>query len=177
MNNKQQDPDKKTEEELKKLIEELKNKQRGKRTLIHFGFMLHRDYLVHLTLSFLVNTLMLAVITGLSIAINEPLVHMTNLVGFLLASVIFTLIENLVKILVYRYAFSAVLYSAGLLSFAITFIVLYIVDVIMHTNFYFDNALYLLVFTIGFSFFRVVMTTYLRRWIYMKNIRFTGGKK
>lgn len=177
MNNNDKDPNKKTEEELKRLIEELKSRERGKRTFASFGFRLHHDYAVHLILSLGVNTLLLAVITGLSIAINEPLIHTNNLVGFVIAALMFTLIENTIKILVYRYAFKAVLYSAGLLSYAITLLVLYVVNLIMKNDFYFDNMLYLVIFTLGFSFFRVILTTYIRRWIYTKNIHLTGGKK
>lgn len=177
MNNNNQDPNKKTEEELKKLIEELKRKNNKRRAFINFGFMLHRDYLVHLVLSLAVNTLILAVVMGLSIGIGDPLVEMKDIASFLLAAIVFTLIENLIKILVFRYAFRAILYSMGLLSITITYLVFYAVDLIMQDGFVFDNAISLLLFTIGFTFFRIILSTYLRRWIYTKNLSIIGGKK
>ncbi len=177
MNNNRQDPDKKTEEELKRLIEELKQQNSKKRTFTNFGFMLHRDYFVHLTLSLAVNTLILAVVMGLSIGIGDPLVEMDNIASFLLAAVLLTLMENLVKILMFRYAFRAILYSFGLLSVITTFVMLYLVDLILQGGFHFSNIVRLIIFTIGFTFFRLVLSTYLRRWVYTKRISFTGGKK
>ncbi len=177
MNNNNRDPNKRTEEELKKLIEELKQKESRKRTFMNFGFMLHRDYLVHLVLSLAINTLILAVVMGIAIGVNEPLVAMDNIISFLLASLSLTLMENLVKILLFRYAFRAILYSLGLLSFIVTFVMLYLVDVMLQGGFHFENILKLLIFTVGFTLFRMILSTYIRRWIYTKNILSTGGKK
>ena len=102
---------------------------------------------------------------------------MNGITSFLLAAVLLTLIANVIKILIYRYAFRAILYSMGLLSLAVTFVILYVVDLIMQGNFHFDNVFRLLIFTLGFTFFRLVLSTYVRRWIYTKNIKLSGGKK
>ena len=177
MNNNQQDPNKNTEEELKRIIEELRRNNSKRKSILNFGFMLHHDYLVHLILSLSINTLILAVVMGLAIGIGDPLVEMNGITSFLLAAVLLTLIENVIKILIYRYAFRAILYSMGLLSLAVTFVILYVVDLIMQGNFHFDNVFRLLIFTLGFTFFRLVLSTYVRRWIYAKNIKLSGGKK
>ena len=176
MNDNQQDPNKKTEEELKRIINEFK-KNNKRRTMHNFGFMLHQDYLIHLLLSLAINTLILAVVMGIAIGIGDPLVHMQSLTSFLIAALLLTLMENLIKILVYRYAFKAILYSMGLLSVSITFVILYLIDLILQGNFHFENILRLLIFTIGFTFFRLVLSTYIRRWVYTKKLTLTGGKK
>ncbi len=177
MNHKQEDPDKRTEEELKRLINELKQKENKRRTMITFRFMLHKEYAVHLVLSLAVNTLILAVVMGLSIGINNPLVQMENIVSFLFAAVLLTLIENLIKILLFRYAFRVIMYSLGLLPLMVTFLILYSVDMLLQDRFHFNNVLSLGIFTIGFTFFRLILSTYLRHWIYTKKISFIGGKK
>lgn len=175
--NSNQDPNKHSEEELKRLIEELRRNNSKRKSMLNFGFMLHRDYLVHLLLSLTINTLILAVIMGLAIGVGDPLVEMHGITSFLLAAVLLTLMENMIKILLYRYAFRAILYSVGILSYAITFVIFYVIDLILQGNFHFNNVFRLLIFTLGFTFFRLVLSTYVRRWVYTKNIRLTGGRK
>lgn len=177
MNNNHEDPNKPSEEELKRIIEELRQNSSKRKSMLNFGFMLHKDYLIHLLLSLAINTLILAVVMGLAIGVGDPLVQMNDIATFLLAAVLLTLIENTIKILLYRYAFRAILYSVGLLSITITFIIFYVIDLILQGHFHFTDMLRLLIFTIGFTFFRLVLSTYVRRWIYTKNIRLTGGKK
>lgn len=176
MNPNKQDPNKKSEEELKKLIDELKKNSEKRKSAFNFGFMLHRDYLIHILLSLAINTVILAVVMGIAIGIGDPLIEMNGILSFLLASMLLTLLENFVKILLYRFAFKAVLYSFGLLSVSITFVLFYVVDEILQGNFHFTNILNLLVFTIGFTFFRLVLSTYVRRFLYTKNMTLTGGK-
>ena len=171
MNNNNQDPNKKSKDELKKLLDELKHKNSRKNKFSYFGFMLHKDYVIHLLLSFGINIVMMATVMGISIGIGEPLAIISDITSFLLVTILLTLIENMIKILLYRYAFRAILYSLGLLSFATTMLIFYVITLIMHEGFHFDNFLNLFIFAIGFTFFRLVLSTYVRRWMYMKNNR------
>jgi uncharacterized membrane protein YvlD (DUF360 family) len=177
MNNNKKDPRDYSEEELKKLIEELKRSKQKKNTLLNFGYMLHKDYLIHLLLSFAINLLMLAVVMGLLIGIGDSLVELDSLTSFLIAAALLTLMENFIKILLYRYAFKLILYSLGILSMAITVVLFYTIDIILKGNFHFASFIHLLIFTVGFTFFRLILSTYIKRWIYKRNISTLGGKK
>ncbi len=172
MNDNHHDPKKNSDEELKKLIDELKRRNYKNSVFTSFGFMLHRDYVVHLLLSLGINIIIMATVMGISIGIGEPLVATNSIMGFLLAATLLTLLENMVKILLYRYAFRAILYSLGILSLAITMLIFYVINLIMQEGFYFESFIYLLIFTVGFTFFRLVLSTYVRRWMYIKNKRF-----
>ena len=68
------DPKKPSEEEIKKLIEQLKKNNSTKNTAVSFGFLLHRNYVVHMVFSLVINFLISAVVIGLAIGIKHPLI-------------------------------------------------------------------------------------------------------
>jgi hypothetical protein len=43
------DPKKPSEEEIKRIFEQIKKNRSGKNTAISFGFLLHSNYVVHIT--------------------------------------------------------------------------------------------------------------------------------
>lgn len=171
------DPNKLSEEEIKAILEEIKKKNKTTKNLnVTLGFMLHKNYVIHLGLSLAVNLLIFAVVLGLAIGVNMPIVDMT-LPGFLFAVILLTLFENFVKILLFKYATKLMLYSMGLLSVLVQIIILYGIDIILTEGFHFLGVDRLMAFAFIFSILRLIVSIYLRRLIYHEKIVFIGGKK
>lgn len=172
------DPKKLTEEELLEMLEQLKKQKKSttRHLSVALGFLLHKNYIVHLVLSLTVNLLMFAVVLGLAIGLHWPLVEMT-LVGFILAVLLLTFMENFVKILMFKYLFKAMLYSLGLLSVMIQIVILYVVDLALIEGFHFISVERLIIFAFSFSLLRLVISVYLRRFLYNEKIVFLGGKR
>lgn len=169
------DPKKPSEEEIQKIFEQLKKNRSGKNTAISFGFLLHRNYVVHMTFSFLMNFLISAVVIGLAIGVNAPLIEIT-IIGYVLGIILLTLIENFVKILMFKYFMRMLILSMGLLSVLTQILILYLIDLIVSTGFHFPSVEQLIIFSFVFSILRFVLSIYLRRWLYTKKIRFLEGK-
>jgi hypothetical protein len=169
------DPKKPSEEDIKKILEQLKKNRSGKNTAISFGFLLHGNYVVHMTFSLLINFLISAVVIGLASGINAPLIEITIL-GYVLGIILLTLIENFVKILLFKYFMRMLILSMGLLSVLTQILVLYLIDFIVPIGFHFPNVEQLIIFAFVFSILRFVLSIYIRRWLYTKKIRFLEGK-
>lgn len=171
------DPNKFTEEELQDLLEELKKKKKTTRNMsVVLGFMLHKNYVIHMILSLAINLLIFAVVLGLAIGINAPLVEMT-LPGFIFAVILLTLIENFVKILMFKYLTRIMLMSMGMLSVMVQIIVLYLVDLILVEGFHFIGIERLIAFAFVFSLLRLIISIYLRRFLYHEKVVLMGGRK
>lgn len=172
----EKDPNKLTEEELLQLLEELKKRKKSKRVSVTLGFMLHKNYVIHMILSLSVNLLIASVVFGLGIGINQPFVSM-NVLGFLLAIILLTLVENFVKILMFKYLARAMIFSMGLLNVMAQIIILFAIDMLLVEGFHFLHIESLIIFAFIFSAFRLVISIYLRKWIYSEKLVFFGGKK
>lgn len=171
------DPNKLSEEEIKEILERIKKQKKTSKNLsVTLGFMLHKNYVIHLGLSLAINLLIFAVVLGLAIGIDMPIVDMT-LPGFLFAVILLTLIENFVKILLFKYATRLMLFSMGLLSVAVQIIILYVIDLILSEGFHFLGVERLMIFAFAFSILRLIISIYLRRLLYNEKIVFIGGKK
>lgn len=169
------DPNKPSEEEIKKLIEQLKKNKSGKNTAISFGFLLHRNYIVHMVFSVVINFLISAVVIGLAVGINQPLIEF-ELFGYVLAIILLTLIENFVKILMFKYFMRIMILSMGLLSVLVQIMILLFIDQVLVQGFHFIGVEHLIIFAFGFSILRFILSTYIRRWLYTKKITFLEGK-
>jgi len=169
------DPKKPSEEEIKKLIEQLNKKKSSKNTAVSFGFLLHKNYVVHMVFSLLINFLISAVVIGLASGINQPLVEM-EILGYILAIVLLTMLENFVKILLFKYFMRAMILSMGLISILVQILILAFIDMILTRGFHFIGVEHLIIFSFIFTILRFVLSTYLRRWLFMKKIRFLEGK-
>jgi uncharacterized membrane protein YvlD (DUF360 family) len=173
--NNDKDPNKLSEEELLALLEELKKKKKPRGVSVSLGFLLHKNYIVHMSLSLIVNFLIAAVVIGLAIGLGSPIISFT-VVGFILAFMLLTVIENFIKILMFKYVARAMILSMGLLSVIVQMMILYIIDLLLPEGFHFITIEGLIIFSFVFSLFRLVISTYLRRWIYKEHIIFFGGK-
>ncbi len=175
-NDNNKDPKKPTEEELLALLEELKRKKGSKGVPLSLGFLLHRNYLIHLLLSFGINFLISAVVLGLAIGIKQPLIDITFL-GYVLAIILLTLIENVVKLLLFKYLTRIMILSMGILSVFVQIIILYGVDLIVNPGFTFNGIEHLFIFAFTFSILRVILSNYIRRWLYRERLVLFGGKR
>ncbi len=174
-NNNKKDPKKPTEEELRTLLEELKKKKNGKSVPLSLGFLLHRNYLIHLLLSLLINFLISAVVLGLALGIHQPLIRI-SFPGYIIAIVLLTLIENLVKMLMFKYLTRLMILSMGILSVFVQIIILYSISLIVYEGFEFNGIEHLIVFAFIFSILRVILSNYIRKWLYRERLIIFGGK-
>ncbi|MCD8562127.1 MAG: hypothetical protein LRY20_01445, partial [Acholeplasmataceae bacterium] len=126
--------------------------------------------------SLTINLLIFAVVLGLAIGIDAPLVDMT-LIGFIFAVILLTLFENFVKILLFKYITRIMIFSMGLMSVMVQIIILYAIDLILTEGFHFISLERLMIFAFSFSLLRLVISIYLRRFLYNEKIVFMGGKK
>jgi hypothetical protein len=165
------DPNQLDEEEIKALLEALKNKQGPKRVAIPLGFLLHRNFMVHMALSFGVNYLLSAGVFGLLIGLGMNVLDMT-FVGYVLAILLFTLAENFVKILMFKYMTKLMLYSMGLLSIMVQIIIFYAVDLLLIEGFHFITVEGLILFAFMFTLLRLVLSVYIRLWFSNEKIVF-----
>lgn len=170
------DQNKLTEEEINRIIEELKKQQKKpKKFSIALGFMLHKNFLVHMILSFVLNLLIAISVVGLAIGINAPIMTFT-VIGFILAMSLLTVIENFVKILMFKYFSRIMILSMGLLSVTIQIIILFLTDLIITEGFQFNGIEQLIVFSFVFSILRLVVSIYIRKLLYNEQFVFLGGK-
>jgi hypothetical protein len=170
------DPNKLSEEELKAIFEQIKKQKKANKNLsVALGFMLHKNYVIHMLLSLTINLLIFAVVLGLAIGLDAPLVDMT-LTGFIFAVILLTLFENFVKILLFKYITRIMIFSMGLMSVMVQIMILYAIDLILTEGFHFISLERLMIFAFSFSLLRLVISIYLRRFLYNEKIVFMGGK-
>jgi hypothetical protein len=127
-------------------------------------------------LSLIINLIIFAVVLGLAIGIDWPIVDM-EITGFILAVLMLTLIENFVKILLFKYFTRIMIFSMGLLSVMVQILILYAIDLMLVEGFHFIGLERLMVFSFVFSILRLVISIYLRKFLYNERIVFMGGKK
>jgi uncharacterized membrane protein YvlD (DUF360 family) len=168
---KKNEQDEISEEEIKKLIDEL-NKQKGpKKVSISLSFLLHKNYLIHLSLSLLVNYVLSAVVFGLAIGIGEPFV-LIKFQGFIVAILLLTLTESFIKILLFKYLFKIMIYSFGAINLLVQIVILYFIDLLVPTGFTFIGIHHLIIFSMIFSGLRLVLSTYIRLWFSKEKVIF-----
>jgi hypothetical protein len=188
--NEEKDPKKQEEEDLLELIEQIKKEhyqqqllekqqkqqqEKPKKVAISFGFLLHKNYVVHMAMSFGINMILFAVLIGLTSGINQPLLDI-NVPGFLIGVTLFTLVENFVKILLFKYFARVMILSLGLLSVISQIMILAITDFTL-IGFDFIGVEHLIVFSFTFSILRLIFSSYVRRILYGEYLAFFGGKK
>lgn len=165
------DPNHLDEEELKALIEALKNKKGPKRIAIPMGFLLHRNFMIHMALSLIVNYVLSAGVFGLLIGLRVEVLDMT-FVGYMLAIMLFTLVENFVKILMFKYMTKIMLYSMGLASIMVQILIFYAVDLILIEGFHFITVEGLILFAFIFTLLRLILSVYIKLWFSNEKIVF-----
>lgn len=162
--------DKLSEEEMNALLEQLKKYKKNKKQRFGITFLLHTNYLIHLVLSFMVNLIVAAALIGFSAGIDQPFVVL-ELLGFFLAIALVTLIENMTKILLYKYFTRVMLMSMGLISLMVFILIMYAVDLMLSTGFRFLGVEQIIVFSVFFTLIRFLFSSYLRRWFFHPPMR------
>lgn len=170
------DPKQDPEEELKRLMKELEGYKNSRNTSLSFAFLLHRNYVVHLCLSLILNLVMSATVIGIAIAFEYEIVEM-EILGFIFSVILLTIMENIVKILLFKYGLRLMIYSLGMISWMVNLLLWYVASLIVGPGFTFLSLWDLMIYTILFSVMRFVASVYLRRWLYMKKIHIGGGKQ
>lgn len=159
-----------TEEEIYKLIEELKKQKSNKKIAISLGFLNHPNYIVHLMISFIMNILLSAVVFGLGSGLNQKIVIM-NPLGFFIAITLLTVVENFVKILFFKYFPRVMMMSFGSLNVVLQIVILFIIDKLIEVGFHFTSFEALVMFSIIFSIFRFVLSNYIRKISILRRIK------
>ena len=162
--------DKETENEIHEIIDEIEKKKR-KKVSITLGFLLHKQFMIHLGLSLFINYALAAMVLGLAIGIRHPLMKI-NLLGFFIGILLLTVVENFVKILLLKYIYKIMAYSFGILNVVIQILILYLISAMMPKTFMFNGLSELIAFSIIFSGLRLIVSTYLRSYLYHEKIVF-----
>jgi len=173
----EKDQNKLSEEEIRIIIEELKKQnKKPKKFTVALGFLLHKNFVVHMVLSFVINLVISIAVIGLAIGLSAPIIEFT-VTGFILAIAFLTVFENFVKILMFKYFSRIMILSMGLLSVTIQIIILFLTDLILTKGFHFIGIEQLIVFSFVFSILRLFVSIYIRKMLYKDQFVFIGGKK
>ncbi|MBE0701321.1 MAG: phage holin family protein [Acholeplasmataceae bacterium] len=163
---------KKAEEEMLALLEKLSKEKKPHKVSFAFGFLLHPNYMIHLLLSFIINLLLGAVIIGFADFMKQPIIQF-EIIGFIIAMGMLTLVENFIKILMFKYMTRAMLLSMGLISVFVQTLILYGVGQIT-IGFHFNGVEQIIIFAILLSFLRLILSSYLRKWLMNNRLKKRG---
>ena len=133
------------------------------------AFQLHTKYSVHLMISFTINTLIAAAVIGFSHGLKFPFLRF-DVLAFLIAIVFLTLLENMIKIILYRFLFKYMLLSFGLISFIILLIIFYLLDILLGQTFEFLGMDALMLFILSFQVLRYITTILYQRYRWHKTL-------
>src|SRR5690554_4193212 len=166
MNNKN-DKNEKDLEELKKILKNDDNKKIG----LLLGFYLHENFSIHILLTIVINLISGGVIIGLS-NISYKIIEVNSYIAFFIAFLFYSLLEISIKTLLIRFIWKIIIQSLGLIFFVINIVFFFIVSLLVDNFSFFNNLSNILIFTIIFMIFRILLTTVIKR----INIPL-GGKK
>ena len=120
--------------------------QPNKNFKVKINFLLHKKYSIHMAISMLFNTLTAAVIFGFAAGISQPVVSIIPL-GFIIAMMLLTLMDNFIKLLTFKYLFKYILLSFGLISYILLILMFFIIDLMLGPSFIFLGIEHLMIFT------------------------------
>ncbi|CCV63710.1 Membrane protein of unknown function [Alteracholeplasma palmae J233] len=151
-----------TQEEIEELLNTLKDKNANNTgTILNFGLLLHPKMTVHLIVTWIINLLVFAVVSGILNQIS-PTIYF-NLTSYLLGVSLFTLIEFVFKIIFLKFFLRIVLMSFGMILYVIQVACFYLVDLVV-PNFDFYTIEGVFIFTICFSIVRLIISRYIRKY-------------
>ncbi|MFA5560308.1 MAG: phage holin family protein [Acholeplasmataceae bacterium] len=150
-----------TQEEIQDLLDELKKSSRGNKKLFALAFLLHPKFVYHIILSLSVNLIMAAVVMGFLAFLGYPVIYF-DIVAFLVAIILYTLVENFLKIILYRYFLKYFIISFGLLSLILNIIIFWSLEFFLKPNFYFYDFSSLIMFATIFSILRFILANYIK---------------
>jgi len=144
------------EKELHDLIEQLKHQQKKDKLLSVTTYGLHKNFGLNVLLMYLVNLLLFMVTTGLT-----SLLKVSEVPGFFIGVLLFTLLEIIVKMMVFRYFLKYVLQSFGLLLLVLSVVLMY-ASVSVTPGLTFIKVTDLIGFSIVFLGLRFMLTYYVK---------------
>lgn len=143
--------------------------QPNKNYKVKISFLLHKKFSMHMALSLIFNTITAAVIFGFAAGINQPIVSI-NPIGFIIAMLLLTLLENFVKLLAFKYILKYMLLSFGLISYIILILLFFSVDLMLGPTFLFLGIEHLMIFTLLFALIRFSITRIYQRHLLLKKL-------
>jgi hypothetical protein len=145
-----------------------KDPNKKRKLLLHYqlGMILHLNFGMHILLLLIVNFFLGGITYGLSSRFY-PIISLDSIEAFIVAIVLFTLIEVFIKGLMVRYLYTYVLMSFGVMFYLSNLLAFWLVDLtIAQVSFLYDSA-NIFIFTFIFMMIRILFTKYVRgsKWI------------
>ncbi len=154
------DEDQITEEDIKKLIEDLqKNKKTQK--LITQSFFNHPNMTISFLLSYVANLLVFASVSGILNQITQTI--QIEWGSYFIGVTLFSLMEFVIKIILLKFSLRLVLFSFGIVFLLTRSITLYLVSIIV-PNFNFISVSGLLIFAICFTVIKSILKAYAKKY-------------
>lgn len=162
MNDKDNKPNRDADEEISDVL----NAKNPYKVGYQLGFILHKHFSMHVLLTLVINLTCGAIVIGL-LGIMHPVVQVYSIVGFVIAMVLYTLMELVVKLLMIRFIWKIVIQSFGLLFFIVNVSLFFIVELSVENFTFLYEPSNIFIFTLVFMMTRLLFTTYVRkaRWI------------
>lgn len=154
--------------EVVNLIEEAtqkEDKESQKKVTLVLGFLLHPNKYWHMLLSFILNNLVAFPIIGIFRYFSYPLVTAPHFGYIIIALAFFTFGEFVVKMIIMKLMPKVMIYSFGLVFFALYFVIFALIGATMGNYFKFVSVDTWLVFVFTFSVTRLIVSVYYRRLI------------
>lgn len=162
MNDKDNRPDRDNDEEISDVL----NTRNPYRVGYQLGFILHHNFSMHVLLTLVINLICGAVVIGF-LGVILPVVEVYSIVGFVIAMILYTLMELIIKLLMIRFIWKIVIQSFGLLFFVANVSLFYVVELSVEDFTFLHEPSNIFTFTIIFMIVRLLFTSYVRkaRWI------------
>jgi len=136
---------------------------------VKIGFLLHKKFSIHILLSMILNLLASAVIIGFSAGVSQPILAIEPL-GYVIGILLFTLTDNFIRILLYKYLLKYMIMSFGIISYILMVLQFFMVDSVLGPTFAFLGVEHLLIFILFFAILRWGLTYYYQRYMFIKKV-------
>lgn len=150
------------EKEIEALLEQIKKQDKKNKLLNAASYGLVPNFGLNILYMYLMNLLLFMVTTGLT-----SFLKVTEIAGFFIGVMLFTLLEIMFKMVIYRYLLKYVLQSFGLLLLLTSILLMY-VSVYVTPGLEFIQIGHLIGFSILFLGLRMMLMYYLKTWLFNK---------
>ena len=163
--------EKKNDDGLNEIMERMQNIDKAdfderKELGLILGFFLHPNSWIHLILTFLIVLGTLGVFCLFAHYTSFKFFTYSNFGYILGISLMFSLMDYVVKYFITKYTPKLMTYTMGLCLFFFYFLWFWFLDFILHSNFSYQNLMSYLTFVLVFGIVKLVITILLRRLVF-----------
>ncbi|NLK12101.1 MAG: phage holin family protein [Candidatus Phytoplasma sp.] len=155
-----QDENQLTEEDIKKLMDDLQNNKKTQKLIVQ-SFFNHPNMTISFLISYMVNLLVFASVSGILNQIT-PTIQL-EWTSYFIGVTLFSLMEFVIKIVLLRFSLRWVIFSLGIIFLLTRIITLYLTSIIV-PNFSFISVSGLLIFAISFTVIKSILKAYAKKY-------------